>query len=1099
MTGDDDLDHLFGAGRPPVQAERQQRRVRLTGRDQHWLALCRAAIAAGADAASGLLSQEDRAALGDNPHQLAAAEASRALAVALATPQLSDAAAVAALQPVIAHAERAGLVSTDLQLIDPRLPMMLGTGALPVLLRRLLVGEGEERIPGLERVRGFVLLLAQELADRRCRVSHSTRTTVLLEVGGTGVTATLHLRHLDDGPVGLHPDPARMLFLEADAELARGFAEAWQSSRGVGKACVAWSVTHDHGVPATRLRGPSMAAAMAIGLDDLLPRPYTGRWRWRTLDTRSAVTAGLDGAALTRVGYYGEKLKAAQLAALRVIVAKSEVSEVREQAPAGFEDSVRGAATLPEAIRYTRRRYNLAAFGAAALAVVMVGVVGAGGVALADARRSERAAQAVAERVRVEAQSRLIASATAGFRETDPAVAQLMAVAAYRHHPTDRARSALLDSTAVPTPGRFVTGTSEISSAVDPVGGRWVASIGADGELRLSSTAHYSTVLAAIPLTDRATAPAIAVDRAGRTLAVAVDGAVHLVEVDGGTGLRRRAELPVAGTVRAVAFGAGGAQLAAGTAAGGVLRWDIGAAAVRELPALPMGAETIVTFDGAGTLLVAGDGRGALRFWDIADPGSAPRQVFAHTPEPTASAWIHALAVSPDGSTLAVTGRSTRVTLWRIAGAGSNPIRELSGFGSYVNDVGFSADGTLLTAGGSDNTARVWRVNDPADAGEALLASAIVTAVEFAPDGRTLIAAGADGVLRFWPRPGPVLPGSTGKLYQTWFDRSGTRLLTGSNADDPITHHWDFSDPAAPTEFPGLRMSGGARASGAAALAPGGSLAAAGTTSGGAQLWDVSDPENPRWRAEFPAVREIVGAMAFDPTGSILVVAGQDDSVATAWDVSDPAAPVRIAELDCGPGLPSMVAFAPQGDLLAISTSDDRVLLWDVTDPRRPRPRPPLADLAGRDVLTVAIDRSGRLLAAGDADHSVHLFDIADRDRPRRLAVLRGPADALLTVNFGPDSDRVVAGGADGGAWIWDLAQPEVPFAELRAYEGRVNDVAYGAGGRFLVGAGPAGVLRVWATDPDAVIAGLCASGTSGLTREEWPRYLAAIPYRELC
>ncbi|WP_067657744.1 hypothetical protein [Nocardia harenae] len=1089
MSEHDDPADIFGAARPPVQAERQQRRVRLTGREQQWVALCVAAVRAGPEAAAALLGPDDRAALRDNPLQLEAAEASRALAVALTTAELSDAAARAALQPVLAHAERAGLVSTDLQLMDPRLPVVTEPGPLAVLVRRLLVGEGEE----LTRVRGFALLLALELAGRRCRVRHSTRTTVLLEVGGTGVAATLHLRHLDDGPVGLHPDPARMLFLDADAEIAHGFDQAWRAGRGVGRACVVWSVTHDRGVPAARLRGPSMAAAMAVALDDLLPRPRTGRWRWRTLDARSAVTAGLDGATLTRVGHYGEKLKAAQMAALRVIVAKSGLADATEKAPAGFADSVHGAATLAEAIRHTRRRYNAGAIGAALLAVLMVAVLGTGGTALAAARHAEHAARVESQRVQAESQSRLIASATAEFRRTDPAVAQFMAVAAYRHHPTPRARSALLDSTAVPTPGRFLTGTSELSSAVDPAGGRWIASIGKDGQLRLSSTAHYGTVHATLPLTERATPATLAVDRTGRTLAVAVPGAVHLVEVEDGAALRHRAELPIDGVVRALAFG--GTHLAAGTAAGGVLRWDVGANAIRPLPPLPMGADTIVTFDSGGTLLVAGDGQGALRFWDYAGPD--PRPIFEHAPEPAASAWIHALAVSPDGGTLAVTGRDTRVTLWRVDGPGSRVTRTLTGFRSYVNDVTFSADGRLLAAGSSDNTARIWRLEE--GTGEELPASAIVNGVEFTPDGRTLVTTGSDGVLRFWPRPGPVLPGSTGKLYQTWFDRTRTRLLTGSNAEDPITHHWDFSDPAAPREFPGLLMSGGALPSGAAALTQDGTLAAAGTTMGNAQLWDVSDPQNPRWRAAIPAVRKIVGSMAFDPTGTILVVAGQDDSIATVWDVSDPAAPTRIADLDCGPGLPSMVAFAPQGDLLAISTSDDRVLLWDATDPRHPRPRPPLADLAGRDVLTVAIDPRGALLAAGDADHSVHLFDIADRDRPRRLAVLRGPADALLTVNFSPDSDRVVAGGADGGAWVWDLGHPAEPFAELRAYVGRVNDVIYGPGGSFLVGAGPDKVLRVWATDPDAVIAGLCASGTSGLTRAEWERYLGAIPYRELC
>lgn len=41
------------------------------------------------------------------------------------------------------------------------------------------------------------------------------------------------------------------------------------------------------------------------------------------------------------------------------------------------------------------------------------------------------------------------------------------------------------------------------------------------------------------------------------------------------------------------------------------------------------------------------------------------------------------------------------------------------------------------------------------------------------------------------------------------------------------------------------------------------------------------------------------------------------------------------------------------------------------------------------------------------------------------------------------------------------------------------------------------GDTAVESAAPD--LAGLCASGTTGLSRADRPRYLGAIPYRDLC
>ena len=77
--------------------------------------------------------------------------------------------------------------------------------------------------------------------------------------------------------------------------------------------------------------------------------------------------------------------------------------------------------------------------------------------------------------------------------------------------------------------------------------------------------------------------------------------------------------------------------------------------------------------------------------------------------------------------------------------------------------------------------------------------------------------------------------------------------------------------------------------------------------------------------------------MAFAPDGHTLATASADQTV-LLWDVTDPARPRRLGDPLTGhTDAVYAVAFAPDGHTLATASDDQTVLLWDVTDPARPR------------------------------------------------------------------------------------------------------------------------------------------------------------------
>jgi WD40 repeat protein len=103
--------------------------------------------------------------------------------------------------------------------------------------------------------------------------------------------------------------------------------------------------------------------------------------------------------------------------------------------------------------------------------------------------------------------------------------------------------------------------------------------------------------------------------------------------------------------------------------------------------------------------------------------------------------------------------------------------------GSAVERCAISPDGAwLLSCGGRDRSARLWRLPDGAPGIEVSGHEDWVSGCAFAPDGRRILTSSADGTARLWEtdsgRQVLVLKGHDAWLSGCAFSPTGTRVVT---------------------------------------------------------------------------------------------------------------------------------------------------------------------------------------------------------------------------------------------------------------------------------------------------------------------------------
>jgi RNA polymerase sigma factor (sigma-70 family) len=401
------------------------------------------------------------------------------------------------------------------------------------------------------------------------------------------------------------------------------------------------------------------------------------------------------------------------------------------------------------------------------------------------------------------------------------------------------------------------------------------------------------------------------------------------------------------------------------------------------------------------------------------------------------------LAFAPDAKTLLTGGRDGLVKRWAVDSG--ERLRPLDGHYSFVYALALSPDGRRVASAGEDGLIRLWDATTGADACPQPGHLLTITHAVLSPDGRTAVTAGWDNTLRWWDSSvgrelrKVDLPVAVSGLA---ISPDGRTVLAGVQEDRLRT--WDLATgrETTPVELP-----------------PGVKIGALSFTPDGRRLIVASGPrvsllDWPGMKLqrtfELPRPAKQPGetscrSVTVSPDGHWLVtvavryVSGSDyeaDGVVDVWDLTTGEHTRRLAEAQFVFGSATFTAdgrvvlvgggetmpgtIPAEGGLPAEEFKGEMALL----DPVAARwvrsftnvPLPP--GVTSRSPGTAVLSPDGRTLYMPYSTGQIIGFEVAT-GQPRRT--LSGHHGWVAALGISPDGRRLISGGHDMAALVWDL------------------------------------------------------------------------------
>ncbi|MEM1309892.1 MAG: TIR domain-containing protein [Cyanobacteria bacterium P01_H01_bin.153] len=500
--------------------------------------------------------------------------------------------------------------------------------------------------------------------------------------------------------------------------------------------------------------------------------------------------------------------------------------------------------------------------------------------------------------------------------------------------------------------------------------------------------------------------------------------------------------------VRAVAFSPAGDQVATASEDATVKIWTFDGNLVTTLNGDVGGFQTLMwTPDNQ---LIAGDEQGNIHIWDAAGVAIAKFQ--------NSQSALIAIALSPDGQTLAAVGSDRQVRLYNLTD--QSLIRTFTAHEGPIYDVQFMPDGQQLVTVGDDKVVRIWQLDGTSSA-NLVGHRGLVAGLAISPDGNLIATSGGDRAIRLWDFQRDnlhVLLGHKGPVNGV--ATSVTDPLVVSGGVDGTVRLWKEHRST-------LRktLTGHSNAVNAVDISPDGDRVVSASIDGTIRLWQ-------QFASDTPLVKVLEGHVGsvnnvtFHPDGDVIASVGEDHTL-RLWQLDGTLLAQREAHRDGAFGLD----FSPDGQYVVTTGWDHLTKIWSVDDISQVSPR----ILRGHQswVLDAKFSPDGKVLATASYDNTVKLWQV---DTGELLTTFEGHEDGVLSVAFTPDGQQVITASNDNSIRIWDLTGKLL--STLSGHTQGVRDVEVDLAEGYIVSVSSDGRVLVWERegmeDIDTLLASSC-------------------------
>ena len=455
--------------------------------------------------------------------------------------------------------------------------------------------------------------------------------------------------------------------------------------------------------------------------------------------------------------------------------------------------------------------------------------------------------------------------------------------------------------------------------------------------------------------------------------------------------------------VASVAFSPDGRLLVSASDDQSVRIWDLHAH--REIATLLGHADEVVgaLFTPDGRRLISASRKGKVIVWDT-DTWS-PLHSFQAPNGPR----LEGLALSPDGTTLAIAGRG--ILLVDLPTGRQQTLAQPAA--RDVNCLAFSHDGRLLAAAGPKQFVRLWRTADWSLAARLEMDQDTIEGVTFSPDDRILAAVGNQGVIHL------IDPETT----------AFSSIVTGHG------HMWCILF----------------RPDGRSLLTTG--------MDGAVRLWKLP-LDDPRIAISLPTRSPV--EIAFSPDGSEVTIA---DDRGRVW-IHDTHDGHRKTELRLDDGLPVVrTELSEDARWLVTESASHESRTWSLPDGRLregarparrgdgvvPSPHDPrmvsrVAEVHGREITCQAVSFDGARLATGDDRGRIVVWDAATLEPLWSTTERSTPVNSLA---FAPEGRTLASGDENRQVTFWDVATGR-RLTSLKGHSGPVKQVRFSPNGMTM-------------------------------------------------